>query len=152
ITLNNFTSDFHVPAFLFLGNQSIAVTEYGSGNDGVYLGSGAVTLQGGTGYNSVYSYSPLNWNAGNSIDGGSFGSVYLNYDSSGGSVYDLTTNTLSRINTLYGYGNNLTVMINSAVAGGVANFNASDLNPKLVTSDAALDLSHSTVSGFVVAS
>ena len=42
--------------------------------------------------------------------------------------------------------------INSAVAGGVANFYGSGTNAKLVTSDAALDLSHSTVSGFTVAS
>ena len=42
--------------------------------------------------------------------------------------------------------------INSAVAGGVANFNGYGTNAKLVTSDAALDLSHSTVSGFTVAS
>ena len=42
--------------------------------------------------------------------------------------------------------------INSAVAGGVANFYGHGTNAKLVTSDAALDLSHSTVSGFTVAS
>ena len=42
--------------------------------------------------------------------------------------------------------------INSAVAGGVANFYGYGTNAKLVTSDAALDLSHSTVSGFTVAS
>src|SRR5262249_47808101 len=71
-------------------------------------------------------------------------------------TYDLTTNTLSHIDTLYGGQQgyyNLTVKINSAVAGGVANFNGSfSANAKLVTSDAALDLSHSTVSGFTVAS
>ena len=42
--------------------------------------------------------------------------------------------------------------INSAVAGGVANFYGNGTNAKLVTSDAALDLSHSTVNGFTVAS
>ena len=54
---------------------------------------------------------------------------------------------------MWGGGVNLTVKINSAAAGGVARFEASRENAKLVTSDAALDLSHSTVvSGFTVAS
>ena len=66
ITLNNFTSG---TATLFLGNQSIAVTGYGGGNEDVRLGSGAITFHGGAGYNGIYSYSPSNWNAGNAIDG-----------------------------------------------------------------------------------
>ena len=149
ITLNNFTSG---AATLYLGSQSIAVTGYGSGSEQVYLGSGAVTFQGGSGSNYVYSTSASNWNAGNSIDGGSNGHIYLNSNGSDNAVYDLTTNTLSHITYLYGYGTNLTVKINSAVAGGVANFSGYGTNAKLVTSDAALDLSHSTVSGFTVAS
>src|SRR6185312_163666 len=69
-------------------------------------------------------------------------------------VYDLTTNTLSQIAYLVSpyWGANLTVKINSAVAGGIANFDGNGTNDKLVTSDAALDLSHSTVNGFTVAS
>jgi RTX calcium-binding nonapeptide repeat (4 copies) len=150
ITLNNFTSG---GATLYLGSQSIVVTGYGSGSEQVYLGSGAVTFQGGSGSNTVFSTSASNWNAGNSFDGGSsYGVVYLNWNGSANAVYDLTTNTLSHINYLSGSGANLTVKINSAVAGGVANFSASGTNTKLVTSDAALDLSHSAVSGFTVAS
>ena len=99
---------------------------------------------------TVYSTSASNWNAGNSIDGGQH--RYLNSNGSDNAFYDLTTNTLSHISTCIGYGANLTVKINSAVAGGVANFIGSGTNDKLVTSDAALDLSHSTVSGFTVAS
>ena len=64
----------------------------------------------------------------------------------------MTTNTLTHFNGLYGYGTNLTVKVNSADAAGVDNFRSSGTNAKLVTSDAALDLSHSTVSGFAVAS
>ena len=37
-------------------------------------------------------------------------------------TYDLTTNTLSHISYLNGDGLNLTLKINSADAGGVANF------------------------------
>src|SRR5262245_34803999 len=125
ITLNNFTSG---GAALYLGSQSIAVTGYGSGWEQVLLGSGAVTFQGGSGSNFVYSNSASNWNAENSIDGGGFGVVNLNSNSSDNAVYDLTTNTLSHIYYLYGVGTNLTVKVNSAVAGGVANFNGYGTN------------------------
>src|SRR5262249_22208226 len=114
ITLNNFTSG---TAYLALGSQSVAVTGYGSGMEQVNLGSGAVTFQGGSGSNYVYSNSASNWNASNSIDGGSSGYVTLNSGLNGNAFYDLTTNTLSHIDTLSGY-NDLTVKINSAVAGG----------------------------------
>ena len=80
ITLNNFTSG---GATLYLGSQSIAVTGYGSGTEQVYLGSGAVTFQGGSGSNDVFSTSASNWNAGNSIDGGSYRhTLYLNWNGS----------------------------------------------------------------------
>jgi hypothetical protein len=149
ITLNNFTSG---GASLYLGSQSIAVTGYGSGSEYLSLGNGAVTFQGGAGYNSVSSSSPSNWTAGNSIDSGSRGEVDLNTSGSANATYDLTTNTLTHVSYLYGSGTNLTLKINSAVATGVASFYGSGTNTQLVTSDAALDLSHSTVSGFTVTS
>ena len=71
---------------------------------------------------------------------------------SANAIYDLTTNTLTHIGYLYGYGQNLTLKINSADASGVANFYSNGANDQLVTSDAMLDLSHSSVSGFTVAS
>ena len=149
ITLNN-TSD---EAILFLGSESIAVTGYGAGWESLFLGSGAVTFVGGSGPNRVHSNSASNWNVGNSIDGGSYGAnLDLNSYRAENADYDLTTNTLSHINYLYGYGANLTVKVNSAVAGGVANFSADTFNTELMTSDAALDLSHSSVSGFKVVS
>ena len=66
ITLNNFT-ERHGRSFL--GSQSVVVSGYGAGGASV-PGSGAVTFQGGSGVNEVYSTSASNWNAGNSIDGG----------------------------------------------------------------------------------
>ena len=42
--------------------------------------------------------------------------------------------------------------INSTVASAVANFSGNGTNDQLVTSDATLDLSHSSVSGFAVVS
>jgi hypothetical protein len=145
IALNNFTSG---DVNLYLGSQAIEVIGYGSGREQAYLGSGAVRFQGGSGTNLVYSTSASNWNAGNSIDAAI---IYLNWNGSDSAVYDLTTNTLSH-SSLYGSGNNLTLTVNSAVASGVTGFYGFGANGKLVTSDAALDLSHSTVSGFTVAS
>src|SRR5262245_17981766 len=153
IQLKHFTNG---PAHLYLGSQAIAVTGYGSGQEYIYLGSGATTLQAGNGSNAIYSTSASNWNAANVIDGGSsqFTSkyLYLNSSFSANATYDLTTNTLANLSYLIGYGQNLTVKINSANAAGVSNFGASGTNDRLVTSDATLDLSHSAVSGFTVTS
>ncbi|MEY9131932.1 uncharacterized protein YbdZ (MbtH family) [Bradyrhizobium diazoefficiens] len=153
ITLNNFDGDY---ANLYLGSQSIAVTGYGLGAKRVYLGSGQVTasflFQEGNAV-TVDSASPLNWNAGNSITGkldGYYTYVNLNSGHSSGAVYDLTTNTLSDIFDLKGFGNNLTLKIDSAVVAGVRGLWADSYDSKLVTSDAALDLSHSWVTNFTI--
>jgi Ca2+-binding RTX toxin-like protein len=158
ITYQNDTLD---SGTLFLGSQSIAVSEEGFGN-GVVLGSGAVTFIGDGAKEgaSVFSTSAANWNAGNSIafrspaQGPLFGdgSIALNTGGLTNAVYDLTTNTFSHVAVLSGAGTKLTLKINSAVAGGVTNFVGSGSNDRLLTSDAALDLSHSTVKGFSVAS
>ena len=112
---------------LYLGSQSIAVTStYVGGGSIVYLGGGAVTFQG-PGSNDVICSFPSNWNAGNSIDTGSNGGISLSSNSPDG-VYDLTTNTL-HTNFMSGYGANLTVKINSAVASGIANFMGPEPTP-----------------------
>ena len=111
-----------------------------------------VTFQGGSGTKLYTAAPPPIGTPGIRLMVAYSASVILNWNSSDNAVYDLTTNTLSHINSLYGFGPNLTVKINSAVAGGVANFYGYGTNAKLVTSDAALDLSHSTVTGFTVAS
>ncbi len=154
ITLNNSTWD---AAVLYLGSQSIAVTAYGvalarAGWDEVFLGTGAATLEG---VDAVISASPSNWNAANSFAG--VGDVWLNAAGSNGATYDLTTNMFSDVRSVIDEsGSNLTLKINSAVAAGVSNFysNLWPLVPtdQLVTSDAALDLSHSKVQGLTVAS
>ena len=78
--------------------------------------------------------------------------MHLNLGGPANAIYDLTTNTLTHIGYLYGYGQNLTLKINSADASGIANFYSNGASDQLVTSDAMLDLSHSSVSGFTVAS
>jgi hypothetical protein len=155
ITLYNYTNS---AASLVLGSQAIAVTGSGSTSaENLTLGSGAVTFQGGSGGSTIYSASPASWNAANSINGasGPDNALSLNANNSGNATYDLTTNTLANITNLYTYGQNLTLKINSADAAGVTtfyslNFYGDDL---LVTSDATLDLSHSTARGlWVIAS
>jgi MFS family permease len=149
ITLNNFTSGV---AELDLGSQPIAVTGYGSGSDRLYLGSGAITFHGGSGPNHIFSNSASNWNAGNVIDGSSQGYIFLNQNGSANATYDLTTNTLTHISYVFGNGANLTLKIDSTDTAGVSSFYGQGTNEQLVTSDTALDLSHSSVSGFTISS
>ena len=80
ITLNNFTGD----RCRSLSGQPIGCSDriWVRHRSTVYLGSGAVTFQGGSGSNYVYSTSASNWNAGNSIDGGAYGGIYLNTNGS----------------------------------------------------------------------
>ena len=141
--LNDFPGN---SAHLYLGSQSIAVTGSGAANVVVHLGGGAVTFQGGGGDGNrvVVSDSVNSWNAGNVID-----DAIISF---GGGSYDLTTNTLTHIEVLFASNapSDTTVKINSAVAAGVAHFSGN--NDQLVTSDAALDLSHSQVTGFTVTS
>ena len=51
-----------------------------------------------------------------------------------------------------GTADNITLLINNADTAGVQSFNAFGLGDKLVTAGSTLDLSHTTVSGFTVAS
>jgi hypothetical protein len=87
ITLNNFTNG---AATLVLGSQPIAVTGYGSGTENLYLGSGAITFQGGSGSNTIFSNSALSWNAGNVINGGGSSqgaTLYLNWNSAANAIF-----------------------------------------------------------------
>ena len=84
--------------------------------------------------------------------GSGYSNLGLNTFNSDNATYDLTTSTLAHINNLSGDGINLTLKINSTVASAVANFSGNGTNDQLVTSDATLDLSHSSVSGFAVVS
>ena len=136
ITLDNATNSF---ANLTLGSQPIEVDA--------------------TGYLGIQVYSPSNWNGSDIINGdSSLGtSTNLNFYNNQSSyppppvTYDLTSNTLSRVN-IYGGADNLTLTINNADTAGVQSFTAGGQNDKLVTAGSTLDLSHTTVSGFAVTS
>jgi hypothetical protein len=133
ITLNNFTGGY---ATLFLGSQAITVTGLGSGVENLYLGAGQTTYQGGAGSNQIFSFSNSNWNSADVINVGSYGYLYLNWNGDANVTYDLTGDTLTSISYLNGYGDNLTLKINSTDASGVWNFASSgnrvgDLEPFL---------------------
>ena len=54
--------------------------------------------------------------------------------------------------SIYGNGDNLTLLVNNADTTNVQSFAGWGTNDRLVTASATLDLSHTTVSGFAVAS
>jgi hypothetical protein len=149
ITLNNYTNG---AAILYLGSQPVTVTGLGSGQENVYLGWGQTTYYGGSGYNYIFSNGNFDWSSTDVINGVNSGYLYLNENNSANVTYDLTGNTLQNINYLYGYGDNLTLKINSADAAGVSYFYAGSANDELVTADATLDLSHTSVINFAILS
>jgi FG-GAP-like repeat/RTX calcium-binding nonapeptide repeat (4 copies) len=133
ISLNNFTNG---GAYLYLGNQSVKVAGVGSGSEW------------------IESLSAANWSATNVVDGSAAQSLYLQLNTSGtaNASYDLKTNTFTHLAGLYGNGDNLTLNINSADAIGISYFYGGYSNQQLITSDTTLDLTHTSVSGFTVAS
>ena len=108
----------------------------------------------------IHVNSPSNWNGSDVINGDASvpyaTRIYILTTIKGAYpplpvTYDLTSNSFSHAN-VYGGGDNITLLINNADAAGVQSFNASGLGDKLVTAGSTLDLSHTTVSGFTVAS
>ena len=108
---------------------------------------------------SIQVNSPSNWNGSNIINGDAslpFTSTYISFSNIQvfpplPVTYDLTSNTFSHVG-VNGSGDNITLLINNADTAGVQSFNAGGLGDKLVTAGSTLDLSHTTVSGFTVAS
>ena len=137
ITLDNATNNY---ASLSLGSQPIEVDA--------------------TGYLSIQVGSPSNWNGSDIINGDAslpYNSTNISFYNAQGVypplpvTYDLTSNTLSHVN-ISGSADNVTLLINNADTAGVQSFGAGGLGDKLVTAGSTLDLSHTTVSGFTVAS
>ena len=137
ITLDNATNSF---AQLYLGSQPIEVDA--------------------TGYLTIQVNSPSNWNGSNIINGDASytcATTTLSFSNNQGVypplpvTYDLTSNTFSHV-SIYGCADNITLLINNADTAGVQSFSAFGLGDKLVTAGSTLDLSHTTVSGFTVAS
>ena len=143
-------------AILYLGNQAVTVTDNGSTSDTVNLGNGATTVHLGSGGGLVSSLSSATWNSANVIDGSANqnkSALSLNSSEVANANYDLTATTLTNLAQVAGSGDNLTLKINSADVASVKQFyNSGFSNDVLTTSDATLDLSHTSVSGFTVTS
>ena len=119
------------------------------------LGSQPVEVDA-TGYLSIYVNSASNWNGSDIVNGDATRSTFLffnNYNYPSAPVtYDLTANTFAHVYNVQGSGDHLTLLINSADMAGISSFSGSGQDERLVTADATLDLSHTTVAGFTVAS
>ena len=139
----------------FAGFESIALNNFTNGTAYLYIGNQPIKVTGvGSGFEYVLSLSAANWNASNVIDGSSAPNLILqlNANFAANAIYDLRSNTFTKVSYVFGGSDNLTVRINSANAAGVSSFSGSGANNQLITSDTSLDLSHSTVSGFTVIS
>ena len=111
-----------------------------------------------TGYLNIYVNSPSNWNGSDVINGDAQSMFFpssINFSNNQGIslpvTYDLTSNTLSNVG-ISGSGDNITLLINNADAASVSFFSAAGSGDKLVTAGSTLDLSHTGVTGFTVAS
>ena len=119
------------------------------------LGSQAIEVDA-TGYLEIFVNSPSNWNSSDIVNGDTYTSTDLSFTNyqypQQPLTYDLTSNTFSHVNSIYGGGNNLTLLINNADTAGIHSFYGSGTSEELVTAGSTLDLSHTTVSGFTVVS
>ena len=151
---------FHVDQLAsFTGFERITLDNATNSSAQLYFGSQPIEVDA-TGYLSVQVNSPSNWNGSDIINGDASlpsATTSLYFSNNQGVfpplpvTYDLTSNTFSHV-SVYGTADNITLLINNADTAGVQSFNAFGLGDKLVTAGSTLDLSHTTVSGFTVAS
>ena len=143
----------------FTGFENIRLDNATNSFANLTLGSQAIEVDA-TGPLSIQAFSPLNWNGSDIINGDTSQAWptildFLNNQASyppAPVTYDLTSNTFSHVSSINAGPDNITLLINSADAAGVQDFSASGMNDKLVTTGSTLDLSHTMVSGFTVAS
>ena len=122
----------------FAGFESIALNNFTNGTAYLYIGNQPIKVTGvGSGFEYVLSFSAANWNASNVIDGSSAPNLILqlNANFAANAIYDLRSNTFTKVSYVFGGGDNLTVRINSANAAGVSSFSGSGANNQLITSD-----------------
>ena len=112
-----------------------------------------------TGYLSILSNSPSNWNGSNIINGDAshtWSTTNLNFLNDAvfprlPVTYDLTSNTFSHV-TIGNVGDQVTLLINNAVTAGIQSVSGFGQTAKLATAGSTLDLSHTTVAGVPVTS
>jgi hypothetical protein len=145
----------------FTGFESVKLNNATNSVANLTLGSQPIEVDA-TGYLNIQVTSLSNWNGSDVINGDpstSLPTTSLSFSNLGGYpaspvTYDLTGNTFSHVGGVsVGMGDNVTLLINSADTAGIQSFTASfGQNEQLVTAASTLDLSHTTVSGFRVAS
>jgi Ca2+-binding RTX toxin-like protein len=132
---------------------SATIIQGGSGRESVQLSSsGSVnvtTINLGDNSDSVSVANASSWNSGIAIDGGS-GSDTLALSGSN-QTYDLQPTTLTGIETLSLTGDNETVLVDGDALTGVTTISGGSTN-KIVTGQAALDLTGKSVSGVTIQS
>jgi hypothetical protein len=122
-----------------IGSESVQLSSSGSAN--------VTTINLGDNFDFVSVANASAWNPGIAIDGGS-GSDSLALSGSN-QTYDLQLTTLTGIETLSLNGDNETVLVDGDALTGVTNISGGITN-KIVTGEAALDLTGKTVSGVTV--
>jgi hypothetical protein len=117
------------------------------------LGSQPIEVDA-TGYLEIFVDSPSNWNNSNIVNGDPSRSLYLQFSNQTYTSlnYDLTSNMLSHVYDVVGTGDNLSFTVNNSDLAAVQLFTGYGQNDQLVTGSSALDLSHTSVTGFRVVS
>ena len=129
----------------YLGSDNYNLSLSGAGSTTIYNGNGTFQIHS-SGYAFVYTYR---WDSSDVFIGGETDFTDLRFGSGGS--FDLRTNTLhvSEIDT---YATGVSLTIDSSVAANVGLFYGGGSNDTLTTTDAALDLSTTHVTGFAVTS
>jgi hypothetical protein len=107
-----------------------------------------------TGHGQLSVGSQSNWNGSDIVNGDTLASTWITFGApSYGTpyTYDLTSNTFANVGTV-ATGSYVTLKINSADAAGIQRFSGGGTGTLLQTSDATLDLTHTTVTGMFVTS
>jgi hypothetical protein len=140
----------------FTGFQSIKLDNPTTGFASLILNNQPVEVDA-TGPVGISVGSLSNWNSSDIVNGDasqSYSQDYIYFFNSQNQqplTYDLTNNSFSHVG-IDGGSANLTLLINNADTAGIQYFNGFATNDELMTASSTLDLSHTTVSGFRVAS
>jgi hypothetical protein len=137
----------------FTGFEKITLDNANPQFADLWLGSQPIEVDA-TGYAYILVDSSANWNGSNVIKGDPAGATNVQFSNSGPNpvTYDLTSNTFSGVSSVGTASIGVTLLIDNSVTAGVGSFTSISANDKLVTASSTLDLSHTPVSGFAVAS
>ena len=137
----------------FSGFSQLVLNNFTGSYAVVYLGSfepSIITAAAGGSQIIVYNDTVAHWNATASISG--VGNLNLNQSGQSNVTFDLTAATFDHVQRINIGGNGVTALIDNAVTSGVSYFAGTATNVQISTSEATLDLSHTTLSNVSVVS